>query len=82
MNNNVGKIFEYEDLRFGTSLFINAPDRFISEDSDKVLNKYIDWFNNDFLVNEHDYEPVKKEYFKFKRCFMFIDFYDDLNGDR
>lgn len=68
------KVFEYEDLLHGTSLYLNGPD---SANPDKLLFLYIDWFNTDFRISEKIDDEKRSCDFKFVRSFCPIDFYDD-----
>lgn len=68
------KIFIYEDLKNCTLLYLNGP---YGADSDKLLDLYINWHNNEFIPYEPNCDEVEASQFKFSTSVCAIDFYEE-----
>lgn len=68
------RIFVFYNTKTDSYVYLNAPD---NADKDKLLQLYVDWYNNDFIDNLDPANPIDFHDFKYESYHCPIDFYDD-----
>lgn len=72
------RTFVFYNIKTDSYIYLNGPD---NADIDKLLWLYVHWYNNDFIDDLNNYDPINFSDFRYESNHCPIDFYDDYKQE-